>query len=124
MMTPREAVEQAIFVAVGAASLTRDRAQGIVDDLVRRGQMTDEEGRLTVEGLMARVRAGGDAYGIVGRIEDGVHAILRELGIAQRDDIVDVDQRIAELEHRIRLLEEASGSGSSGTDAAPPGAAD
>ena len=47
MMSPREAVEQAIFVAVGAASLTRDRAQAIVDDLVRRGQMTDEEGRVT-----------------------------------------------------------------------------
>ncbi len=110
MISPREAVEQAIFVAVGAASLTRDRAQGIVDDLVRRGQMTDEEGRLTVEGLMARVRASGEAQGILGMIEGGVHGLLRELGIAQRADIGDVEQRITELEHRIRLLEEAAGT--------------
>jgi len=115
MISPREAVEQAIFVAVGAASLTRDRAQAIVDDLVRRGQMTDEEGRVTVENLMAKVKASGDGQGIVGRIEGGVHGLLRELGIAQRDDIADVDQRIAELEHRIRLLEEAAG-----TTPAPP----
>lgn len=110
MISPREAVEQAIFVAVGAASLTRDRAQAIVDDLVRRGQITDEEGRVTVENLMAKVRASGEGQGIVGRIEGGVHGLLREFGIAQRDDIADVDQRIAELEHRIRLLEEASGT--------------
>lgn len=109
MMSPREAVEQAIFVAVGAASLTRDRAQAIVDDLVRRGQMTDEEGRATVDGLMARARAAGQSQGIVGRIEDGVHGLLADLGIARRDDIADVDQRIADLEHRIRLLEEAAG---------------
>ncbi len=110
MISPREAVEQAIFVAVGAASLTRERAQAIVDDLVRRGQMTDEEGRLTVDGLMARVRASGDQAGLMDKIEGGVHGLLRELGIAQRDDIADVDQRIAELEHRVRLLEEAAGT--------------
>jgi polyhydroxyalkanoate synthesis regulator phasin len=110
VISPREAVEQAIFVAVGAASLTRERAQAIVDDLVRRGQMTDEEGRLTVDGLMARVRASGDQAGLMDKIEGGVHGLLRELGIAQRDDIADVDQRIAELEHRVRLLEEAAGT--------------
>ena len=115
MMSPREAVEQAIFVAVGAASLTRDRAQAIVDDLVRRGQLSDEEGRLTVDGLMARVRASGEQQGIIDKIERVVRGLLRELGIAQRDDIADVDQRIAELEHRIRLLEEAAGT----TPAAP-----
>lgn len=115
MMSPREAVEQAIFVAVGAASLTRDRAQSIVDDLVRRGQLSDEEGRLTVDGLMARVRASGEDQGLMGKIEGGVHGIIRELGIAQRDDIADVDQRIAELEHRIRLLEEAAGTSPAGS---------
>jgi hypothetical protein len=56
------------------------------------------------------VRNSGEGQGIVGKIEGGVHGLLRELGIAQRDDIADVDQRLAELEHRIRLLEEASGA--------------
>ena len=80
--------------------------------------MTDEEGRMTVDGLMARVRAAGDADGLMGKIEGGMQGILREFGIAQRDDIADVDQRLSELEHRIRLLEEASGA----TPQAPPAA--
>jgi hypothetical protein len=33
-----------------------------------------------------------------------------DLGGMSADDIADVDQRLAELEHRIRLLEEASGA--------------
>ena len=58
-MGVREAVEQAIFVAVGAAALTRERAEAIVDDLVRRGQLGEEEGRLTVDHLMERARQAG-----------------------------------------------------------------
>ena len=108
----REAVEQAIFVAVGAAALTRERAAAIVDDLVRRGQLGEEEGRLTVDRLMDRARqaGGGSAAGLVDKIEGGVHGLLRDFGIAQRDDLAEVDQRISDLEHRIRLLEESSGA--------------
>ncbi len=113
MMGVREAVEQAIFVAVGAAALTRERAEAIVDDLVKRGQLGEDEGRVTVEHLIERARTagGGTAAGFVGKIEGGFHGLLRDFGIAQRDDLVDVDQRIADLEHRIRLLEETGGQG-------------
>ena len=38
--------------------------------------------------------------------DSGLADLLREFGIAQRDDLADVDQRISDLEHRIRLLEE------------------
>jgi hypothetical protein len=41
-----------------------------------------------------------------------MHGLLREFGIAQRDDLADVDQRISDLEHRIRLLEESPGPAS------------
>jgi len=44
-----------------------------------------------------------------------VQGVLREFGIAQRDDLAEVDQRISDLEHRIRLLEE-SGSGAPGVE--------
>ncbi len=113
MMGVREAVEQAIFVAVGAAALTRERAESIVDDLVKRGQLGEDEGRVTVEHLIERARTagGGTAAGFVGKIEGGFHGLLRDFGIAQRDDLADVDQRIADLEHRIRLLEETGGQG-------------
>ena len=95
MISPREAVEQAIFVAVGAASLTRDRAQAIVDDLVRRGQMTDEEGRLTVDGLMARVRNSGEGQGIVGKIEERVAEGV--FTAANREELIALAEGKAEL---------------------------
>ncbi len=115
-MGVREAVEQAIFVAVGAASLTRERAEAIVGDLVYREQLGEDEGRLTVDRLMERVRIEGG--GIMGRIDSGVQGAMRELGVAHRDDVSDLNLRMGELEHRIRLLEGAAGTapGSAGGD--------
>ncbi len=48
-MTPpslRDALEQAILLSVGAASLTRDRVEQIVGELVAQGRVSAEDGRV------------------------------------------------------------------------------
>lgn len=102
----RAGIEQAVLLSIGAASLTRERAEAAVADLVRRGQIGGDEGRLVVERLLARVRGeGAAASGLVGRIEGGLQGAMREVGVVTRPELEDVLLRLAELEHRIRLLE-------------------
>ncbi len=114
MISPRDAIEQTILVSIGAASLTRERAQGIVDELVRRGTLGAEEGRAMVDRLMARVRGeASPSGGVFGRVEEGVRGVMRDVGVVTRTEVDDLDMRMAALEHRIKLLESASG-------AAPP----
>jgi polyhydroxyalkanoate synthesis regulator phasin len=117
MTTVREGLEQAVLLSIGAAALTRERAEQAVAELVRKGQMGGEEGAAVVERLMARVRGEGTTHsGIVGRIEGGVQGVLREFGVVTRAELEDVQLRLMELEHRIGLLERAGGDGE------PPGA--
>ncbi len=108
MIGPREAVEQAILASVGAAALTRERAEAIVGDLVARGHLGADEGLAMVGRLMGRVRGEGPPSpgGIRGRLEDGAQAAFRELGIARAGDLEDLRLRIAELERRVGLLEQ------------------
>ena len=109
MSSPREAVEQAIIASVGAAALTKERAEGIVADLVARGYLGVEEGRLTVTRLVARVRGEGSPpqTGLLGRLEGGAQSMFRELGLATGSDLDDLGIRLAELERRLTLLESA-----------------
>ena len=44
----------------------------------------------------------------MGRVEGGVQGLLRELGIVARAELEEVQLRLMELEHRIKLLERAS----------------
>jgi polyhydroxyalkanoate synthesis regulator phasin len=107
--SPREAVEQAILVSVGAASLTRERAESIVSQLVSRGTLSREEGTAMLGRLMARVRGEGPPTpsGLLGRVEGGAQAAFRELGLATRSEVLELRIRLAELERRLVLIEAA-----------------
>lgn len=110
-MNVREAIEQAILVSIGAAHLTRDRAEAVVAELVRRGQIGGDEGRQLVDDLMARARSeGGPTAGVLSRIEDGVQRGLREVGVVTRAEHDQLEARLSELEGRVRALERARGS--------------
>ena len=112
MTTVREGLEQAVLLSIGAAALTRERAEQAVAELVRKGQVGGEEGAAVVERLMARVRGEGATHaGIVGRLEGGIQGVLREFGVVTRAELEDVQLRLMELEHRIGLLERAGGDG-------------
>jgi polyhydroxyalkanoate synthesis regulator phasin len=111
MTSVRESMEQAVLVSIGAAALTRERAEAAVADLVRKGQMGGDEGKQVVERLMARVRGEGTpTAGLVGRLEGGVQGVLRELGLVTHAELEDVQLRLMELEHRISLLERGPGA--------------
>jgi polyhydroxyalkanoate synthesis regulator phasin len=114
MTTVREGIEHAVLLSIGAASLTRERAEAAVAELVRKGQVGGDEGKVVVERLMARVRGEG-APGLIGALEGGVQGVLRELGVVTRAELEDVQLRLMELEHRISLLEKVP-------PAEPPGA--
>jgi polyhydroxyalkanoate synthesis regulator phasin len=117
----REAIEQAIVISIGAASLTRERAQSAVDELVRRGTVRAEDGRQMVDRLMARARGEtGPATGLVGRVEEGLRSTLRDVGVVTRSEIEDLELRLAELEHRIRLLETQPVTAPAASEGVPP----
>ena len=106
MSSVREGIEQAVLLSIGAAALTRERAEAAVAELVRKGQVGGDEGAAVVERLLARVRGEGPhGDGLVGRLEGGVQGVLRELGVVTRAELEDVQLRLMELEHRIGLLE-------------------
>jgi polyhydroxyalkanoate synthesis regulator phasin len=127
MTTVRDGVEQAVLISIGAAAMTRERAEAAVGELVRRGQIGSEEGKKVVDRLMANVRGGegGGPASLIHRFEDGVQGMLREFGVVTRAEHEDLTARLAELEHRVGLLERAArteasaGEGPGGPAGAP-----
>jgi polyhydroxyalkanoate synthesis regulator phasin len=110
MSSVRDGIEQAVLMSIGAAALTRERAEAAVSELVRRGQIGGDEGKKAVDRLMENVRGAGDGAGggLVNRIEGGMQSVLHEVGVATRSEAEDLRMRLDELEHRIALLEGAA----------------
>ena len=99
----RNGLEQLVLAAIGAVSLTADRVEQLADALAERGGMRRDEARSAVDDLVGRWR--GDTTRVTERAGASLHSVLRELGLVLRSEYDELELRVAQLEHRLRLVE-------------------
>ena len=109
----RELLDRIPLSAVGAVALTAERADAIAEELAERGLARRDEARALIEDVSSRWR--GDATRLGERAGATLDTMFRELGLVTRDDLDDLELRIAQLEHRLTLLEAPSAR-----DSVPP----
>jgi polyhydroxyalkanoate synthesis regulator phasin len=98
-----EPVKRLVLALVGAVALTAERADELAESLAERGGMSKEEVRAWIDEATTRWR--GDAVRVGERAGATLQGALRELGLVTRDEWDDLELRVAQLEHRLRLLE-------------------
>lgn len=99
----RSLVDELFFAGVGAVALTKERMDELVDEFAGRGELTRDEARDVVEGVTARWR--GEAARLGERTSVSVAGMLRELGLVTRREWEEVELRLSQVEHRLRLVE-------------------
>jgi polyhydroxyalkanoate synthesis regulator phasin len=99
----RDTAERLGLAAIGAVALTADRAEELAEELAERGGMRRDEARSAIEELMSRWR--GDAVRVGERAGAGLEGLFEQLGLVTRADFEELELRVAQLEHRLRLLE-------------------
>ena len=99
----RGAAEELLLAGVGAVALTKARADELVEELAGRGRMSSEEARRFVDDLTGRWR--GEAVRAGERASAGLSGVFRELGLVTRREWEELELRLAQVEHRLRLLE-------------------
>jgi polyhydroxyalkanoate synthesis regulator phasin len=114
----RELAEKLLLAGVGAVALTGERIEALADALAERGGMQRDEAKQTLDQLASRWR--GDAVRASERASTTLSGFFRELGLVTRDDWEELDLRVAQLEHRLRLLEDATPQAPPPRAPAPP----
>jgi polyhydroxyalkanoate synthesis regulator phasin len=100
----RQLLEQVILAGLGAASLTKDRVDELIDTMAERGGINREDARSAINDVVARWR--GDATRVTERAGTSLQGLLRELGLVLRSEHEELELRVAQLEHRLKLLED------------------
>jgi polyhydroxyalkanoate synthesis regulator phasin len=100
----RELVERLLLAGVGAVSLTAERAEALAEDLAEKGGLRKEEARELIDESTARWR--GEAGRMGERAGAALESLFAELGLVTKDDYDELELRVAQLEHRLRLLED------------------
>ena len=99
----RDAAEELFLAGVGVVALTKDRTEELVDELAGRGKVSRDEARDLVEELVGRWR--GEAVRVSERAGSKFSGLFKEFGLVTRTDYDELELRLAQLEHRLRLLE-------------------
>jgi polyhydroxyalkanoate synthesis regulator phasin len=99
-----DTVERMGLAALGAVALTAERADALADELAAKGDMRREEARELIEQATRRWR--GEAVRMGEKAGAGLEGVFHQLGLVTRADFDDLELRVAQLEHRLRLLED------------------
>ena len=109
----RDLVERTFLAGMGAAALTKDRIQELVEEFISRGQLNKEEGREVVERLLSRSRE--EARLVLKKADSSLQGAYRELGLTPKRELEVLELRMQQLEHRVGLLEAAADAGDQAT---------
>ena len=99
----RDTLQETFLAAVGAVALSAERIEQLAESLAERGGIRREEAQAAIEDAITRWRE--EAARMGERAGSGLQGVLRELGLAPRSELEELELRVAQLEHRVQLLE-------------------
>jgi polyhydroxyalkanoate synthesis regulator phasin len=99
-----DALERVGLAALGAVALTAERADALADELAKAGGIRSEEARELIEQTAHRWR--GEAVRLGERAGAGLVGFFQQLGLVPRSELEDLELRVAQLEHRLHLVED------------------
>ncbi len=99
-----EAAERLGLAVLGAVALTAERADALADELASKGGMRREDARELIEQTRSRWR--GEAVRASERAGAGLEGVFKQLGLVARSNFEELELRVAQLEHRLHLVED------------------
>ena len=99
----RGPLETLTLAGIGGLSFLAQRADELADELGRRLGVEREEVRTAISDVLDSWRR--EAGRVGDSTESAAARIAADLGLASRTSVDDLELRVAQLEHRLRLLE-------------------
>ena len=91
-----EFIKKAIFIGAGLASMTAEKIEEAVAEIVRKGEISEKQGRELVQDL--KERSGKARKDLGEKVEKMIEEALRRLNLPNRREIEELKTRIARLE--------------------------
>ena len=101
---------------LGRDSDSRERARVALDDLVASGKLAREDAEALIDQLDLQA---GPSRGVGGKASAVLSGLADQVGLVRERRFEELELRVAQLEHRLRLLERGTDAGSGAPPPAP-----
>jgi len=97
-----DAIREAMYVGLGAISLTQKKAEEIIDDLIRRGEVSANNRAAMMEQLLKEAESQKNA--LEGSITESVQKVMTAVGLPTQKDFNSILRRLDEMEKAIGTM--------------------
>ena len=101
-----ELIRKTVLAGLGAATLTKEKAEGFVDELVQRGEVTAEERPKFVKELVARAEESEKE--LEEKVNESVGKAIEKLGIPTKADLDALSGKMDMLIKKVDSMEKAT----------------
>lgn len=92
-------IEKALLTGLGVLSITREKAEDVVNELIEKGEIKKEKQSELIDRLLEK---GKETRGEIEKtVEKTIHNVLERMDIPSRSDIESLEKRIKKLEKKI-----------------------
>jgi polyhydroxyalkanoate synthesis regulator phasin len=92
----KEMLKNVVLAGIGAAFLTKEKIEELRKDFIEKGKMSQEEGKQFVDDLIHKSEMAKDQLDLW--INKQVEARLKQLNLVTRDEIIELQRKIEELQ--------------------------
>jgi polyhydroxyalkanoate synthesis regulator phasin len=93
---------------LGRDSGSRERARAALDELVASGKLAQEDAEALIDQLDLET---GSGRGVGGKASAALSGLADQVGLVRERRFEELELRVAQLEHRLRLLERGADAG-------------
>jgi polyhydroxyalkanoate synthesis regulator phasin len=94
----QEFIKKMMMFGVGVAAMTREKTEELVKELVKKGEMSEKEGKQLVNDLVEKSKK--VTRDLETKTEEMITATLKRLNIPTRKELDELRERIEKLEKR------------------------
>ena len=113
----KELLHKAWLFGAGVFDFTKDKVEALVQEMVRRGEITQQESSEAVKQLLAKAQEAQQA--MVAKVKELTKGAVDEIKVAKAADLEALEARVAALEEALKQALEVRGQGSGNRDLYP-----
>jgi polyhydroxyalkanoate synthesis regulator phasin len=97
----KEFIKKAFFLGLGALVLTEERLRQVIEDLVKKGKLSKEEGQSILGEALNRIQQ--TKKELEEKIDSLVQQAFKKANVPTRQELEALEDRIKKLEEKIKI---------------------
>ncbi|MGI6485821.1 MAG: phasin family protein [Tepidanaerobacteraceae bacterium] len=96
-------LKQILYAGLGLVTITREKAEELVSELVKRGELSSEEGKDALNNILDRMQEERDK--LRQRIQEQVENMISSMNLVRQSELDDIKQRLEKLEMKYNITD-------------------